>query len=135
MRQKRSVKKKPSRTAKKKAPRKVRVKPKTKSPIEKSVSEPIPTPKDVRESRTGVYGSPTIMQECLAYHWTAIMRAYLQNPDAPAIPPRLVGLMLAALKLHRISVDSLKPDPDSYVDIHNYIDFAMEVDDTLPRME
>lgn len=87
---------------------------------------------DVAKNRESVYGSPETMQQCLADHWTALLRAYHQNDALPAIPPRLVGLMLAMLKVHRAAVNTKKKDRDSYVDVHNYIDFAERIDDTLP---
>ena len=89
----------------------------------------------VCQQRQSVYGSPEVMQEQLAAHWTALLRAHYQDshPDLPPIPPHLVGLMMACLKLHRCAVPYDKKDADSYVDLHNYIDFSENIDPSLPQ--
>lgn len=87
---------------------------------------------EVRKNRESVYGSPAILQTQLAAQFTSILRSYHQDDDFPEVPPRLIGVFLACLKLHRIAVPAKKKDSDSYVDLVNYIDFAKEVDDTLP---
>lgn len=89
----------------------------------------------VRKNRESAYGSPTILQTQLAAQFTSIQRSFHQDNDFPEVPPRLVGLFLACLKMHRIAVPGRKKDRDSYVDLHNYVDFSEEVDDTLPPIE
>jgi len=84
----------------------------------------------VREQRSEQYGSPTMTLKCVAMQWSAILQAHLQNPLIK-IPPHLVGLMMASLKIHRAAVPFEKPDDDNYVDCRNYMDFAMETDNTL----
>ena len=90
---------------------------------------------EVRRNRESAYGSPSILQTQLAAQFTSIQRSYHQDDDFPEVPPRLVGLFLACLKMHRIAVPGRKKDRDSYVDLHNYVDFAEEMDDTLPPVE
>lgn len=87
---------------------------------------------EVRKNRESVYGSPAILQTQLAAQFTSILRSYHQDDDFPEIPPRLVGLFLACLKMHRIAVPNKKKDRDSYVDLVNYVNFSEEVDDSLP---
>ena len=87
---------------------------------------------EIRKDRESAYGSPAILQTQLAAQFTSIQRSYHQDDDFPEVPPRLVGLFLACLKMHRIAVPGRKKDRDSYVDLHNYVDFAEEMDDTLP---
>lgn len=88
---------------------------------------------EVRSQRESVYGSPLHTGENVGQHWTAILRTYLQDQSFPVLPPRIVHLMMVALKIHRAATPFEKKDADSYIDLHNYADFALESDDTLPQ--
>jgi len=89
--------------------------------------------KEVREQRGAVYGDPSNMQKLVASHWTAILRSHWPDLEIPEIPPYLVGLMMACLKIHRIAAPFRKKDNDSYVDLHNYVNFSEENDPTIPE--
>lgn len=103
--------------------------------VESETGHPKDPNREVLEDRMAIYGPPSDMSIQVAAHWTAILRAHFPRLDLPEIPPHLVGLMMAALKIHRASAPYLKGDADSYVDLHNYAEIAREIDSTLPSPE
>ena len=82
-----------------------------------------------------VYGDPSIMCRLVAQMWTTILRSHFGEEAQQDIPPYLVGLMMAALKIYRASVPFDRRDDDSYVDLVNYVEFARTMDPALDRRD
>lgn len=86
----------------------------------------------VCSERREVYGSPQEMQQRVATMWTQILRANSQREDV-VIEPKMVGLMMAVLKIYRAANPLPKKDADSYVDCYNYLRFAEEADESINK--
>lgn len=84
----------------------------------------------IRSQRGEVYGDVLFGHIQLGKAWSAILSAHYQI-DIDALPPNIVALMLAAMKLARAALP-LKFDADTFVDARNYVTFAEECDDRNP---
>ena len=80
----------------------------------------------VIRSRQRQYGPPLHGHACLGKAWTALINEHLQTKLVD-LPPHLVCLMLASLKLHR-AAKPFEVTPDTYLDARNYTTLAERVD-------
>lgn len=82
--------------------------------------------KDLRqkvvEERSKSYGTPGFAYTSIGFAWTAILRQHLQKA-IPVIDAKTCALMMNALKVIRLATP-FPDDPDSYIDAHNFLDFA-----------
>ena len=81
----------------------------------------------IKEERSAIYGDPESAHSAIGDVWMGILNA--SNPDLQlgSIPPRIVALMMAALKLVR-AARPYKRDEDAYDDAMNYVQYAREFD-------
>jgi hypothetical protein len=76
----------------------------------------------IREERGKIYGDPYENHRLIGMMWTTFLAPIAdQLKNGEAVPPHVVALMMAALKLNRMR---LKFHQDNYDDCRNYLKFA-----------
>jgi hypothetical protein len=86
----------------------------------------------IRAEREKTYGSPAESMTNTGLAWTALIQENYQIQLPHPIPAHVVALMMTQLKLAR-AAKPFETDNDSYVDAHNYLDFAEETATNIPE--
>lgn len=84
---------------------------------------------EVIKEREKVYGPPEKGFKRVGEAWAALLNEHFLC-ELPALPPHLVGLMLASLKLQR-AAKPYEGHLDNYVDATNYVALAQQLDRRL----
>lgn len=84
-----------------------------------------PVAEAVRAERGSIYGDPFLNHKGIAMMWASLLAPWWESiRDYKPLPPHVVALLFAALKLNRMR---LRFHEDNYVDLHNYANsFARE---------
>lgn len=75
----------------------------------------------VVDDRRGTYGDPNIMHAAIGKAWAGVLSVHLMT-DVPPIPPHIVAMMMASMKINRASGKAIHHD--NYLDAAVYLDFA-----------
>lgn len=79
---------------------------------------------EIRKDRGAIYGPPKLNHEGIAQMWASLLQPHWEAVrDQRPLPPHVVALLMAALKLNRMR---LAYHEDNYDDIANYLLFAKE---------
>lgn len=87
----------------------------------------------VREQRGGRYGPIFHSHHTIGLAIQSVLESWL-GIKIPTIPPRIIALILAAMKLSRMA-RPFQYDKDDHTDLSNYVDFADEMDERNPNFD
>lgn len=80
---------------------------------------------DIRKQREAVYGEFEHGHTQLGRLWASMLSNHL-GVDVPDLPPSLVLVMLAGLKLNRLGTPSGRKHHDNYLDAKAYLQMSEE---------